>query len=43
MKTTIVITRETRDRLAKFGSKDDTFEDIIKRLLDGAKKKKKEK
>ncbi len=32
--TTIQVTTETRDRLAKLGNKDDSFEDIIKRLLD---------
>lgn len=32
--TTIVVTRETRDRLAALGSKDETFESIIQKLLD---------
>ena len=36
--TTIRITKETRDELVKFfGSFDDTYEDIIKRLMKGAK------
>ena len=31
--TTIQISKELRDELAKHGSKDDTFEDIIRKLL----------
>lgn len=33
-KTNIQISRKTRDRLAEIGSKDDTYDDIIQRLLD---------
>lgn len=32
--TSIVVRRSTRDKLASFGKKDDTFEIIIKRLID---------
>lgn len=32
-KTTIVVEKKTRDRLAKLGSKDESFNDIIKKLL----------
>jgi hypothetical protein len=32
--TSIVLTRETRDKLASCGGKDDTFESIIKRLIE---------
>ena len=32
--TTIRVTIDTRNRLAKLGSKDDSFEDILKKLLD---------
>jgi hypothetical protein len=35
--TTIVISRELRNELAKKGKKDDSFEDIIWRLLDDTK------
>lgn len=31
--TTIVISRKLRNELAKLGKKDDSFEDIIRRLL----------
>ncbi|MHC1597045.1 MAG: DUF7557 family protein [Methermicoccaceae archaeon] len=33
-KTTIQISVETRDRLASLGRKGETYEDIIRRLLD---------
>lgn len=33
MKTTIVITDLTRDKLKKIGNKGDTYETIIQRLL----------
>lgn len=33
-KTNIQVSRETRDRLAELGRKDDTYDDIIKRLID---------
>lgn len=36
--TTMQISRQTRDELAKLGSKDETFEDIIKRLVEHWKK-----
>ena len=32
--TTIKITKQTRNRLAKLGNKDETFEQIIKKLLE---------
>lgn len=32
--TTIQISMETKDRLMNIGKKDDSFEDIIRRLLD---------
>ena len=32
-KTSISITKETRDELASLGTKDSNFEDIIKKLL----------
>jgi len=32
--TTIRVTFDTRNRLAKLGSKDDSFDDILKKLLD---------
>lgn len=32
-RTTIQLSKTTRDRLASLGSKDDSFEDIIKRLI----------
>ena len=31
--TTITISKETRDQLATIGTKDSTFDDIIKNLL----------
>ena len=31
--TTLRVSKKTRDRLAKIGSKDETFDSIIKRLL----------
>ncbi|MBM2819834.1 MAG: hypothetical protein HW410_1516 [Nitrosarchaeum sp.] len=37
--TTIQISKETHDRLANLGSKHDTFEFIVKRLLDEVEKK----
>lgn len=35
MSTTIKLDRETRNRLAALGNKDDSFDDIVRRLLDG--------
>jgi hypothetical protein len=32
--TSLRVTRRTRDQLAQLGSKDETFEEIIQRLLD---------
>lgn len=32
-KTNIQVSRETRDYLVKLGKKDDTYDDIIRRLL----------
>jgi len=32
--TSLRVTRETRDRLAEIGGKDDSFDEIIGRLLD---------
>ena len=37
-KTTIELSKETRDRLKELGKKGETYEDIIKRLLELAKK-----
>jgi hypothetical protein len=34
--TTIKVSKSLRDKLAALGSKDDTFESIIQRLLDRA-------
>ena len=31
--TTITISKETRNRLAKFGDHDSTFDDIIQKLI----------
>lgn len=39
--TSIQITRETKTRLAGFGKKGDTYEDIIIRLMDQMERKKK--
>jgi hypothetical protein len=36
--TTIQVQETTRDRLAKLGSKDETFDSIINRLLEVAQK-----
>jgi|GEM_PF-3830248 len=33
-KTTIALTRTTRNKLAKLGSKDNTFEQIISKLIE---------
>ena len=33
-KTNIQVSRETRDRLAELGRKDDTYDDIIRRLIE---------
>jgi len=33
-KTTLAVSTKTRDRLAVRGKKDDTFDDIIEKLLD---------
>lgn len=32
--TTVKVQKKTRDRLAKFGNKSETFDDVINRLLD---------
>ena len=32
--TTIKVTKKTRNRLAKLGSKDETFDQLINRILD---------
>ena len=37
-KTSIQISKETKDRLIKLGIKGDTYDDIILRLLDRLKK-----
>lgn len=34
--TTISVSRKTRDLLASFGSKDETYDDIIRRLIEEA-------
>ena len=39
--TTIAITAETRTELANLGKKDDTFDDIIQKLLKNKKESKK--
>jgi predicted CopG family antitoxin len=31
--TTISLTRETKDLLAKFGKKDESYDDVVRRLL----------
>jgi len=36
--TSVQISKRLRDELAKLGSKDDTFETIIQRLVKGANK-----
>ena len=36
MLTTIVVTRETRDRLKSLGKKGETYEHILRRLLEGS-------
>ena len=41
--TSIQLTRETKARLASLGSKKDTYEDIIKRLIDQQNRKKESK
>lgn len=33
-KTNIQVSRETRDRLAQLGRKDDTYDDIVRRLIE---------
>ena len=38
MNTTIQISKETKELIASFGSKEETYEDIIKRLYDMAVK-----
>jgi hypothetical protein len=38
MPTTIQISQETKDLIGTFGSKEDTYEDIIKRMYDFAVK-----
>lgn len=32
-RTTIVLSKSTRDELASLGGKDDSFEDIVKKLI----------
>ena len=34
--TTISVSKKTRDRLAEFGSKKETFDDVINRLIEEA-------
>lgn len=34
MKTTVAISKKTRERLASIGNKDSTFDDIIRKLLE---------
>lgn len=34
MATTIPIEKDTRDRLKRFGSKDETYDEILDRLMD---------
>jgi hypothetical protein len=36
-KTTLVVSKELRDELAKLGTKDDSFEDILWRLIKQAR------
>jgi len=36
--TSLRVRRQTRDRLAEIGGKDDSFDEIIRRLLDFYKK-----
>ena len=36
--TTMQITKETRNGLAKLGTKDETFDDVIKKLIEHWKK-----
>ena len=36
--TSLRVSRETRNRLAEMGGKDDTFDQIIRRLIDFYKK-----
>ena len=35
-KTTIAVSKDTARRLAKLGTKGDTYEDIVRRLLDAS-------
>lgn len=37
--TAIQLSKDTKNKLAQLGTKQDTFEDIIKRLIDGVNKK----
>ena len=37
--TTLKVEKTTRDRLAKHGEKDDTFDDIINKILDEVESK----
>lgn len=39
MNTTIAVSAEIKDQLKEFGSKGDTYEDIISRLLQSAKER----
>ena len=38
VRTTIVVDTSTRDKLKKFGSKGETYEDIILKLMDSYEK-----
>ena len=37
--TTVKVTRKTRDKLAELGKKNETYEDIIEKLIDYYQKK----
>ena len=39
MNTTIAISTEVKDQLKEFGVKGETYEDVIKRLLESAKER----
>ena len=39
MNTTIAISMETRNELQEFGTKGETYEDILKKLLESAKQR----
>lgn len=40
MRTTIVIQTETRDKLKRYGRKDQTYDDILQELLKNMKEEK---